>query len=131
MIWTNETIFLSQALDAEEIAISLQTVFERMEENKRSDNAIEAKALLFTINSTNGFIKIIWWDNDAQTAIGKLIYEVRPKELWEDEDAFDFEKACWFAVFEFTEIFMITKTGAYLYDVYIETETTRIEQVLI
>lgn len=124
-------ICLSEALDPEENAISLQTVFERMEKNKSFDNAQEAQELLFSINATDGFIKIIWWDNDKQSPIGKLINEVRPKKLWEDEDIFDFEKACWFGVFKFTEIFMISKTRDYLYSVYIKTETTRTEQVLV
>jgi hypothetical protein len=126
-----ETIFLSSSSDSTHLAADLKTVVDRMVENKDADNASAAKQLLFNINATNGFIKIVWWNNDTSETIGDWMYEINLATLWEAHDAFNFDKVCYNAMYDFTEDNMISEEGDSLYDIFRITELSEIEELLI
>lgn len=138
MSWTaiapeeKETIFHSQSITSTDIAADLKTVVDRMIENKTEDRAASARQLLFLINATNGFIKIVWWNQETSEVAGEWGYELQLDSFWETEhDAFNFDEACRFALFDFVEDHMISEGGIPLYDVFTKTELTDIEEVLI
>ncbi|MNU99809.1 hypothetical protein D3C71_899560 [compost metagenome] len=138
MAWTKinpeeqETIFQSESKESTQIAVDLKIVVDRMIENKEKDNASSAKQLCFFINATNGFIKIVWWNNDREEAVGDWIYELALKTFWEGEDdAFNFDNVCRYALFDFTEDNMILDDGTPVYDVFAKTELSDIEELII
>ncbi|WP_343605412.1 hypothetical protein [Fluviicola sp.] len=127
-----ETIFQSESTTEKQIAGDLKTVVDRMIENKEKDLAASAQQLLFLINATNGFIKIVWWNNEDSEVVGEWVYEVQLSTYWETEDdAFNFDKTCRFALFDFTEDHMILEDGTNIYDIFMKTELSDIEEVLI
>lgn len=127
-----ETIFQSESTTEKQIAGDLKTVVDRMIENKEKDLAASAQQLLFLINATNGFIKIVWWNNEDSEVVGEWVYEVQLSTYWETEDdAFNFDKTCRFALFDFTEDHMILEDGTNMYDIFMKTELSDIEEVLI
>lgn len=127
-----ETIFQSESTTEKQIAGDLKTVVDRMIENKEKDLAASAQQLLFLINATNGFIKIVWWNNKDSEVVGEWVYEVQLSTYWETEDdAFNFDKTCRFALFDFTEDHMILEDGTNMYDIFMKTELSDIEEVLI
>lgn len=138
MTWTNidpeekETIFQSESTDSAQIALDLKTVTDRMLENKIADNASSVQQLFFFINATNGFIRIVWWNNGESKVVGDWVYELELRTLREtEEDAFNFDKICRFALFDFTEDNMILDDGSSVYDIFMKTELSDIEEVLI
>lgn len=138
MTWTainpeeKETLFQSEASTDTQIAADLKIVVDRMIENKEEDLAASAQQLLFLINATNGFIKIVWWDNEKSEVVGEWVYELLLSTYWESEDdAFNFDNMCRYALFDFTEDYMISDDGSAVYDIFIKTELTDIEEVLI
>lgn len=138
MSWTiinsdeKETIFQSEATDDTQIAAGLKLVVDRMIRDKAEDNAVAATQLFFFINATNGFIRVAWWNNDAATVIGDWVYELELRTFWEsEEDAFNFDKVCRFALFDFTEDNMIFDDGSSRYNVFMKTELSDIEEVLV
>ena len=138
MTWTainpeeKETLFQSEASTDTQIAADLKIVVDRMIENKEEDLAASAQQLLFLINATNGFIKIVWWDNEKSEVVGEWVYELLLSTYWESEDdAFNFDSMCRYALFDFTEDYMISDDGSAVYDIFIKTELTDIEEVLI
>lgn len=138
MTWTaidpeeKETLFQSQATTQHEIASDLKIVFDRMIENKEKDNAASAEQLLFLINATNGFIKIVWWNNETSEVVGDWVYEILLETYWESEDdSFNFDDTCRYALFDFTEDYLLGEDENSIYDVFIKTELTEIEHVLI
>lgn len=54
-----ETIYTSNATEPVQLAADLKTVADRIIENRKNDEATEAKQLLFFINATNGYIRIL------------------------------------------------------------------------
>ncbi len=127
-----ETIFQSEATTDTQIAGDIKTVVDRMIENKPKDQAASAQQLLFLINATNGFIKIAWWNNEDSEVVGEWVYEIQLNTYWEtEEDAFNFDKTCRFALFDFTEDHLISEDGMSVYDVFMKTELSDIEEVLI
>lgn len=127
-----ETIFQSEATTDTQIAGDIKTVVDRMIENKPKDQAASARQLLFLINATNGFIKIAWWNNEDSEVVGEWVYEIQLNTYWEtEEDAFNFDKTCRFALFDFTEDHLISEDGMSVYDVFMKTELSDIEEVLI
>lgn len=127
-----ETIFQSEATTDTQIAGDIKTVVDRMIENKQEDQAASAQQLLFLINATNGFIKIAWWNNEDSEVVGEWVYEIQLNTYWEtEEDAFNFDKTCRFALFDFTEDHLISEEGMSVYDVFMKTELSDIEEVLI
>ncbi len=127
-----ETIFQSEATTDTQIAGDIKTVVDRMIENKQEDQAASARQLLFLINATNGFIKIAWWNNEDSEVVGEWVYEIQLNTYWEtEEDAFNFDKTCRFALFDFTEDHLISEDGMSVYDVFMKTELSDIEEVLI
>ena len=138
MTWTaidpeeKETLFQSEATTDAEIAADLKTVVDRMIENKDEDLAAAARQLLFLINATNGFIKIVWWDNEKSEVVGDWVYELLLTTYWESEDdAFNFDNMCRYALFDFTEDYMLGEDENPIYDIFIKTELSEIEHVLI
>lgn len=138
MTWTainpeeKETLFQSQATTQREIAADLKIVFDRMIENKEEDNAASTGQLLFLINATNGFIKIVWWNNETSEVVGDWVYEILLETYWESEDdSFNFDDTCRYALFDFTEDYLLGEDENSIYDVFIKTELTEIEHVLI
>ncbi|MNJ86159.1 hypothetical protein D3C87_36460 [compost metagenome] len=138
MTWTvinpeeKETVFQSESISDTQIAGDLKTVVDRMIENKEDDLAVSARQLLFLINATNGFIKVVWWDQEKSEVVGDWIYELQLNTYWETEDdAFNFDKTCRFALFDFTEDHMLLDDGTNLYDLFMKTELSDIEEVLI
>ncbi len=138
MTWTKinpeeqETIFQSESTESTQIAVDMKTVVDRMIENKEADNASSAQQLFFFINATNGFIKIVWWNNEISQVVGDWIYELELRTFWEGEDdSFNFDNVCRYALFDFTEDNMILDDGTPVYDVFVKTELTDIEEVLI
>lgn len=127
-----KTIFQSEATTDTQIAGDIKTVVDRMIENKPKDQAASAQQLLFLINATNGFIKIAWWNNEDSEVVGEWVYEIQLNTYWEtEEDAFNFDKTCRFALFDFTEDHLISEEGMSVYDVFMKTELSDIEEVLI
>lgn len=127
-----ETIFQSEATTDTQIAGDIKTVVDRMIDNKQEDQAASAQQLLFLINATNGFIKIAWWNNEDSEVVGEWVYEIQLNTYWEtEEDAFNFDKTCRFALFDFTEDHLISEDGMSVYDVFMKTELSDIEEVLI
>jgi len=78
-----ETMFLSDATDYNTAQRDLTAVVQRMISNKTADEATDAKALLFYTNATNGYIRIMWYDAETQKSIGKFVYYLELKTLWE------------------------------------------------
>lgn len=138
MSWTKlnpeeqETIFQSEAIEHSQIAEDLKTVVDRMIENKEADNASAAQQLFFFINATNGFIQIVWWDNEKSKPIGDWVYELELRTFWEaEDDAFNFDNVCRYAMFDFTEDNMCRDDGSAVYDVFLKTELSDIEELLV
>lgn len=126
-----ETIFLSQATEEAPIAVDLKIVVDRMIANKESDKASAAEQLFFFINATNGFIKIAWWNNEASEPVGEWVYELELGTFWEqEEDAFNFDKVCRFALFDYTEDHMCLDDGSVVYEVFMKTELSDVEEVI-
>lgn len=126
-----ETIFQSQATEYLQIAADLKIVVDRMIENKETDHASSAKELFFFINATNGFIQIVWWNNEEAKTLGEWAYELELRTFWEGEDdAFNFDNVCRFALFDFTEDNMCLDDGSVVYEVYMKTELSDIEEVI-
>lgn len=138
MSWTTfnpeekETVFRSGSTDSTQIALDLKTVTDRMLENKEADHASSARQLCFFINATNGYIQIVWWNNEQAQVLGDWIYELTLTALWETEtDAFNFDKLCRFALFDFIEDNLIAEDGSCVYDAFMKTELSDIEEVFI
>lgn len=138
MTWTalnpeeKETIFQSEATTDTQIAGDLKTVVDRMIENKTEDGADSAKQLLFVINATNGFIQVVWWNQEKSELAGEWVYELELSTFWEmEDDAFNFDNTCRFALFDFMEDHIVLDDGRSLYDIYLKTELSDIEEVLI
>ena len=137
MTWTKinpeeqETIFQSQATEYAEIAADLKIVVDRMIANKEADNASSAQQLFFFINATNGFIQIVWWNNETSKTVGEWVYELELRTFWEGEDdAFNFDNVCRFALFDYTEDHMCLDDGSVVYEVFMKTELSDIDEVI-
>jgi hypothetical protein len=138
MSWTRinpeekETLFRSEATEDLKIAEDLKIVVDRMIGDREEDNATASNQLFFFINATNGFIQIVWWDNDSSKPVGDWVYELELTTFWESEDdAFNFDSVCRYALFDFTEDNMIFDDGSARYEVFMKTELSDIEEVLI
>lgn len=138
MTWTalnpeeKETLFQSEAITDAQIAGDIKKAVDRMIENKEEDHAASARQLLFLINATNGFIKIVWWNQEKSEVVGDWVYEILLTTYWESEnDAFNFDKTCRYALFDFTEDHMILDDGTSAFDIFVKTELSDIEEVLI
>lgn len=126
-----ETIFQSEATEYRQIAADLKMVVDRMIENKEADKASDAEQLFFFINATNGFIKIAWWNNETSNPVGEWVYELELRTFWEGEDdAFNFDHVCRFALFDFTEDNMCLDDGGVVYEVFMKTELSDVEEVI-
>lgn len=138
MTWTaidpeeKETILQSEATTQAQIAEDLKKVVDRMIENKEEDNASSAEQLLFSVNATNGFIRIVWWNNDTEEVVGDWVYELSLNTYWETEDdAFNFDNTCRFALFDYTEDNLLNEDENLVYGIYLKTELADIEEILI
>ncbi len=78
-----ETMYNSDATSHQEVYRDLTIVIERMLANKTADEADDAAAILFYTNATNGYIKAMWYNSETERSIGKFIYYLELKTLWE------------------------------------------------
>lgn len=124
-----ETIYTSNATELSQLTEDLKTVVDRMIENRETDEATEAKQLFFYINATNGYIRILW-TNDNESA-GIWIYHLDLPELHEGGDAIVFDKMCYNALWDYAEENNFDEEYEPIYDIFYRTELTAVEELLI
>ncbi|WP_308003714.1 hypothetical protein [uncultured Chryseobacterium sp.] len=124
-----ETIYTSNANEPEQLAADLKTVVDRIIENRKNDEATEAKHLLFFINATNGYIRILWTNENK--AVGNWVYHLDVPKLHEGGDAFVFDKMCYSALWDYAEENNFDEEYEPIYDIFYKTELTDAEELLI
>ena len=124
-----ETIYTSNATELPQLTADLKTVVDRIIENREADKATEAKQLLFYINATNGYIRILWINDDG--VLGKWVYHLDLPELHEGGDAFVFDKICYNALWDYAEENNFNEEYDPIYDIFYRTELTEVEELLI
>ncbi|MDR2235046.1 MAG: hypothetical protein LBE92_02895 [Chryseobacterium sp.] len=124
-----ETVYTSNATELPQLAADIKTVVDRIIENREADNATEAEQLLFYINATNGYIRILWI-NDTD-ALGTWAYHLDLPELHEGGDAIIFDQLCYNALWDYTEQNNFDEEYNLIYRVFYRTELTDVEELLI
>lgn len=124
-----ETIYTSNATELSQLTEDLKKVVDRMIENRETYEATEAKQLFFYINATNGYIRILW-TNDNE-AVGNWVYHLDVPELHEGGDAIVFDKTCYSALWDYAEENNFDEEYEPIYDIFYRTELTEAEELLI
>ena len=133
MSWTRmkpgepETIYTSNATTLSDLTSDIKFVVDRMIENRATDEATDAEQLLFYINATNGYIRILWTsDTDI---LGRWVYHLELPTLHEGGDAFVYDKLCYDAIWDYTEENNFDEHYNTIYRIFYRTELTDVEEI--
>ena len=124
-----ELYYNSKAMDYFEISSDISLVYQKMKSSRENDNALFAKELIFIVNATNGYVRIMWYDSASQKGQGTWAYQLNLKNFWNSDlkqGAFTFDKECHLGICCFTESILPENT-----DVYTKYETGAIEKLLV